>query len=193
MKIAARKSLKRAGLSAAAVAALLSATGCSAINPVATAGVGYAPADGIVLVMGDLKATDLLIVAVDGDAPGRLLGSLSNNGDDPMTVTVDTGSDTAQVELAPGATRQLEEGEPVILEPAGEDPGLMIRTTISTGDQTAEESVPVLDHTFPRYAEFVPGGAPTTPANPSNTPALVDEHVGEGGGEEGQDVESDGH
>ena len=39
-----------------------------------------------------------------------------------------------------------------------------------------------LDHTFERYAEFVPGGAPTTPANPSNTPVPHGEMVGEEGG-----------
>lgn len=184
MKIAARKSLKRAGLSAAAVAALLTATGCSAINPVATAGVGYAPADGIVVQMGELKVTDLLIVAQDADTEGRLLGSLTNNAEQDITVTVDTGAATGEIAVPSGTTLKLSETDPVLLDPAGAIPGRMVETEIRAAGESVTKSVPVLDHTFPRYAEFVPGGAPSTPANPSNTPGAVDGHVGEGGGEE---------
>lgn len=184
MKIAARKSLKRAGLSAAAVAALLTATGCSAINPVATAEVGYAPADGIVVEMGELKATNLLIVARSADAEGRLLGSLTNDSEQEITVTVDADGATGEIAVPAGSTVMLEEADPVILDPAGAMPGLMVETEISAAGQSVTESVPVLDHTFERYAEFIPGGAPSTPANPSNTPGAVEGHVGEGGGEE---------
>ncbi|MFC4904881.1 hypothetical protein [Kocuria oceani] len=171
MKTAARKSLKRAGLSAAAVAALLTASGCSAINPVATAEVGYAPADGIVVEMGDINLTNMLIVAESAEAPGRLLGSIDNESAEDVTVTLDTGEATAEIDVPAGVTVKLEEGEPVILEPAGAMPGLMVETEFSAAGETLIDSVPVLDHTFPRYAEFIPGGAPTTPANPSNVPA----------------------
>lgn len=177
MKTAARLKLKRAGLSAAAVAALLTATGCSAINPVATADVGYAPADGIVVQMGEIDLTNMLIVATGAEEEGRLLGSIENGFAEDVTVRVDTGVATAQIEVAAGETVLLEEAEPVILDPAGEAPGLMIDTEFSAAGLSVEDSVPVLDHTFPRYAEFVPGGAPDTPANPSNTPASVDDHV----------------
>ena len=47
---------------------------------------------------------------------------------------------------------------------------------------SVRSSVPVMDHTYERYAEFIPGGAPTTPANPSNTPKPVEEHVGQESG-----------
>ncbi|HST72082.1 MULTISPECIES: hypothetical protein [Kocuria] len=192
MKIAARKKLKRAGLSAAAVAALLSATGCSAINPVATADVGYAPADGIVLEMSTVQLTDMLIVAKDAESPGRLLGSISNISGDPVTVSVNAGGATAQVEVPAGETYLLENETPVILDPAGADPGRMVKTEFSASGESGTESVPVLDHTFERYAEFIPGGAPTTPANPSNTPALVEGQVGEGGGEEAPESQDNG-
>ncbi|MUN64062.1 hypothetical protein GMA12_13095 [Kocuria sediminis] len=181
MKTAARKSLKRAGLSAAAVAALLTASGCSAINPVATAEVGYAPADGIVVEMGDLKATDLLIVAESAEAEGRLLGSLTNSGDQDMTVTVDADGATGEIPVPAGTTLKLAETEPVLLDPAGAMPGLMVQTEISAAGESVTESVPVLDHTFPRYAEYIPGGAPTTPANPSNVPAKPGDEAFVGG------------
>lgn len=186
MKTPVRKKLQRAGLSAAAAAALFSATGCSTvgINPVATADVGYAPADGIVVEMGELKVTNLLIVAESADAEGRLLGSLTNDSDEDITVTVDADGATAEVDVPAGSTLLLEEAEPVILDRAGAAPGLMVETEIRAAGESTTDSVPVLDHTYERYAEFIPGGAPETPANPSNVPKVADQHVGEGGGEE---------
>lgn len=186
MKIAARKSLKRAGLSAAAVAALLTATGCSAINPVATAEVGYAPADGIVTQLGEINLTNLLIVATGAEEEGRLLGSIDNASGEDLTVTVDTGVATAEIDVPAGSTVMLEETDPVILDPAGAMPGLMVETEISAAGQSVTESVPVLDHTFERYAEFIPGGAPSTPANPSNVPAVPGEE-GYVGGQQADD------
>lgn len=62
--------------------------------------------------------------------------------------------------------------------PAGAEPGLMVPVTITVDGETLEHELPVLDHTFPRYAEYIPGGAPSTPANPSNTPAPEDEEEG---------------
>ena len=59
----------------------------------------------------------------------------------------------------------------MLLDKAGADPGLMVDTSFTADGQDSNASVPVLDHTYPRYASFVPGGAPTTPANPSNTKA----------------------
>lgn len=183
MKTAVRKKLQHAALSAAATAALLSAAGCSAvgINPVATADVGYAPADGIVVEMGELKVTNLLIVAESADAEGRLLGSLTNDSDEDMTVTVDADGATAELEVPAGSTLLLEDAEPVILDRAGAMPGLMVETEIRAAGESTTDSVPVLDHTFPRYAEFIPGGAPDTPANPSNTPPAKGEEDHGGG------------
>lgn len=182
MQIAAPKSLQRAGLSAAAAAVLLSTAGCSYINPVTTAEVGYAPADGIVLEIGEVNLTNPLIVATSAEEEGRLLGSIDNGYDEDVTVTVDTGVATAEIDVPAGGAVLLEDvAEPVILDPAGAVPGLMVETEISFAGESATESVPVLDHTFERYAEFVPGGAPDTPANPSNVPAEVGEEGYVGG------------
>lgn len=170
----------------ASVTVLVSAGGCSIIgnSPAATADSGQAPADGVVLQVGDVKASNLLIVAVDGDAPGRLLGNLFNNSDEPTTVTIETDADKARIPVPAGSTVMLEEIDPVILDPAGADPGLMVEARISAAGQSTVKSVPVLDHTFPRYAEFVPGGVPATPAGPSTTPTAGEGQVDEGGGEE---------
>ncbi|MCJ8505673.1 hypothetical protein MRU69_12540 [Kocuria flava] len=181
MKTPARKSLKRAGLSAAALAALLTASGCGYINPSATT-MQYSAADGIVQEVGDLKVTDLLIVATGADEQGRVLGTVVNDGDQEATLTMDVDGATAEITVPAGGSRQLAEGEPVLVERAGAEPGLMVETEFRTDGATHTDQVPVLDHTYPRYAEFVPGGAPTTPANPSNTPKPLDEMVGQEGG-----------
>ena len=178
MKIAAPKNVKRAGLSAAAVAALLSATGCSATSPVATAEVDYAPADGIVVELGEIDLTNMLVVATGAEEPGRLLGSMANDTERPVTVTVDNGFASAEILVPAFETVRLTDVDPVILDPAGASPGLMVETEFSVAGESLVDQVPVLDHSFPRYAEFVPGGAPSTPANPSLHP----EPAEEGGG-----------
>ncbi|MFI7493980.1 hypothetical protein ACH9D2_04550 [Kocuria sp. M4R2S49] len=181
MKIAAPKLLQRAGLSAAAAAALLSTAGCAYINPPATTMI-YSPADGIVEQVGDVKLTNVLIVATAADAEGRVLGTLDNDGDEDVTLSMDVDGATAEVQIPANGTVSLEDAEPVVVDRAGADPGLMVETEFTAGGESLTEQVPVLDHTFERYAEFVPGGAPTTPANPSNTPVPLDEMVGQEGG-----------
>ncbi|MFI7484064.1 hypothetical protein ACH9EU_16810 [Kocuria sp. M1R5S2] len=177
MKTAARQKLQRAGLSAAAAAALLATAGCGYINPPATTTV-YSPADGIVEQVGGVKLANVLIVATGADQPGRVLGTLVNDGDQEVTVTMEVDGATAEVPVPANGSVELEEAEPVILDRAGAEPGLMAEAEFSAGGEVLVEQVPVLDHTYPRYAEYIPGGAPSTPANPSNTPAPE----GEGGG-----------
>ncbi|MFF0904701.1 UNVERIFIED_CONTAM: hypothetical protein RF653_13570 [Kocuria sp. CPCC 205316] len=181
MKIAARQKLRRAGLSAAAAAALLTTAGCAYINPPATTMV-YSAADGIVEQVGDVKLANVLIVATGAEEEGRVLGTLSNRGQEDVTLTMDVDGATAEVQIPAGGSVELDQAEPVLVDRAGADPGLMVETEFTAGGESLTERVPVLDHTFERYAEFVPGGAPTTPANPSNTPVPVEEMVGQESG-----------
>ncbi|KUG52205.1 MULTISPECIES: hypothetical protein [Kocuria] len=181
MKIAAPKLLQRAGLSAAAAAALLSTAGCAYINPPATTMI-YSPADGIVERVGEVKLTNVLIVATAADAEGRVLGTLDNDGDQEVTLSMDVDGASAEVQIPANGSVSLEEADPVVVDRAGAAPGLMVETEFTVGGESLTEQVPVLDHTFERYAEFVPGGAPSTPANPSNTPVPVDEMVGQESG-----------
>ncbi|MFE7631901.1 hypothetical protein [Kocuria sp. NPDC057446] len=181
MKIAARQKLRRAGLSAAAAAALLTTTGCAYINPPATTMV-YSAADGIVEQVGDVKLANVLIVATGADEEGRVLGTLVNDGDQDVTLTIDADGATAEVPIPAGGSVNLEQDEEIVLDRAGAEPGLKVETEFTAGGESHTDQVPVLDHTFPRYAEFIPGGAPDTPANPSNTPVPVEEMVGQEGG-----------
>lgn len=178
MNIAARKKARMAGLCAAVVAASLSVTGCSYINPQATT-MEYSPGDGIVDEMEDVSLNNILIVAESADDPGRVLGTVVNKTDDDVTLTLETEEASAEIEVPANSETRLEDDEnETLLEPAGAEPGLMVEATFSTDTDSLTESVPVLDHTFPRYADYIPGGAPETPANPSNTPAPEGEDSG---------------
>ncbi|KAA9393465.1 hypothetical protein FCK90_11765 [Kocuria coralli] len=180
MNIAARKKAKMAGLCAAVFAATLSVTGCSYINPQTTT-LEYSPADGIVEEMEDVSLNNVLIVAESGDQPGRLLGTVVNKTAQDVTLNVSTNEASAQVEVPANGETLLEDADnETLLDPAGAEPGMMIETTFSTDLDSLTKSLQVLDHTFPRYAEYVPGGAPSTPANPSNTPGAAEEAHGGG-------------
>lgn len=177
MKNAVRKKLQHVGLGVAATAAVLTATGCGYVSPQATADE-YAPSDGIQTDIGDIKVRNLLVVAEDANSEGRVLGTLVNTSDTPETVTLTTADASTQIKVPANDSLQLEKAQPVTLAKAGAQPGRMTNATIKADGQSAEVGLPVLDHTFPRYASFVPGGAPSTPANPSNTPHEKSEEGG---------------
>ncbi|MCT1602899.1 hypothetical protein M3E18_04915 [Kocuria sp. p3-SID1433] len=183
MTTAARKRLRTIGLGAAFAAAALTSAGCAAVTNDQETASHYSPADGIVEELGDLSINNLLIVAESADSDGRLLGTLVNESDQDMSVEIAVeGAAPITVEV-PAADEvrygevRLEDDEQLV-EPAGAEPGLLVPVTITVDGETLEHELPVLDHTFPRYAEYIPGGAPSTPANPSNTPAPEGEEEG---------------
>lgn len=169
MKNAAHKKLQHLGLGAAALAVLTSVSGCAYISPQATTD-SFAPADGIQMDLGDLKLRNVLVVAKDANSEGRVLGTVINNDDAAQTLTMDASGSTVKIDVPANKEVVLEKSEPVMLERAGANPGLMVDTTFRAGNDDETVSVPVLDYTYPRYASFMPGGVPSTPANPSNTP-----------------------
>lgn len=178
MTTAARKRLRTIGLGAAFAAAALTSAGCAAVTNDQDTASHYSPADGIVEQLGDLSINNLLIVAESADSDGRLLGTLVNESDQDMSVEIAVeGADPITVEVPAADEVRLEDDEQLV-EPAGAEPGLLVPVTITVDGETLEHELPVLDHTFPRYAEYIPGGAPSTPANPSNTPAPEGEEEG---------------
>lgn len=144
----------------AAVGAVLLAgvlTACSTTNPITTH-EEYAASDGVRAALGDISAENLLLVAVAADAPGALQGALSNQGTDPITVTVATSSDSTDVRVPAGETVLLggTEGEDVVLATPGA-PGATTDLSLSSGPGGTETvPVPVLDGTLPEYTDLVP-------------------------------------
>lgn len=178
MNIAARKQVRMVGLCAAVVAATVSVTGCSYVNPEATT-LEYSGSDGLVEKIDDVSLNNILIVAKSEQDPGRVLGTVVNDSDQDITLELKTSETNAQIEVPADSETRLEDTDnQTLLEPAGAQPGEMVEVTFTTDGGSLTKSVPVLDHTFPRYAEYIPGGAPSTPGNPSNTPAPEGEEGG---------------
>ncbi|WP_336704658.1 hypothetical protein [Micrococcus terreus] len=150
-----RRRLAAVGL---ATAALLGATGCSAINPQATT-IDYAPSDGIVETVGDAEVLNLLLVSGERDAEGRYIGSVANSSEEPIEVSLTVNGTTTRVSVPGGEVLSLETSENEHVIPStGTFPGGMAQGTIEVDGQSQDVQIPVLDGTLPEYREFVPGG-----------------------------------
>ena len=161
MKLHASKATRTRRLAAVglAAAALLGATGCSAINPQATT-VEYAPSDGIIANVGDAQVRNLLLVSSEPEAEGRYIGSVTNSSQEPIEVVLTVDGTATRLSIPGGETLSLEDSENEHVIPStGTAPGGMAEGTIEVDGQTQDVKVPVLDGTLPEYREFVPGGA----------------------------------
>ena len=144
--------------SAAALAVVLS--GCSATNEITTRNE-YAASDGVRAELGDVVMGNLLVLtSAEGEA-GTVLGSLTNNGQSDVEITLGVGEGGAQdpIDLPAGGTVLLGPEQDVELEvdsvPAA--PGALVDVTVTSdagGSSTVR--VPVLDGTLAEYADLVP-------------------------------------
>ena len=151
-----RRRLAAVGL---ATAALLGATGCSAINPQATT-IEYAPSDGIIATVGEAEVRNLLLVSGESEAEGRYIGSVANSSEEPIEVSLTVNGTTTRVSVPGGEVLSLETSENEHVIPStGTFPGGMAQGTIEVDGQSQDVQIPVLDGTLPEYREFVPGGA----------------------------------
>ncbi len=130
--------------------------GCSASTP--RTAQGYAASDGVGLQLGELDASNLLVLAAESGAPGTVLGSLTNLGPESMIVEIAAGGSTVTVRVAPHSTMILgPAGAQVALAAVPEPPGALMDVTI-TSDRAGDVAVqvPVLDGTLPAYTDLVP-------------------------------------
>ncbi|GAA2175105.1 hypothetical protein GCM10009784_16170 [Arthrobacter parietis] len=159
---------KRVQLAAAgtAVLALLGATGCSAVNEQATT-IEYSASDGIVDRVGPVLLRNILIITSDEGEPGTLLGTLFNESDSPVQVTIDGENENSQVTIDANGKYVFEDevGDDGILEGISEIPGALVDLEFTVNSESESIRVPVLDGTLEEYREFVPGGytPPPTP------------------------------
>lgn len=130
-------------------------TGCSYVNPITT-DKPYAPADGLQAQIGEVHASNLIIVTTGVDKPASLIGSLYNSG--PEDVDIDFSMDRKDlrtVSVPAGAQVQLGiEGDAAVVGVAPVAPGAIANLAIqsdATGVTTTP--VPVVDGT---QAEFTP-------------------------------------
>lgn len=143
-----------AALSAGLAAGLL--TGCQSSNPITAE--PYAASDGVDVDLGSVRAANLLVLAAEQGAPGTVIGSVTNEGTEPVTVEIGVADALTSIDVEPGGTALLgPDHAEVPVEAVDAPPGALLQlrlTTTSEGSTTV--TVPVLDGALPYYATLVP-------------------------------------
>lgn len=129
--------------------------GCSFTNPAGTT-MNNSVTDGTNAAGEDLRIRNMLIVADTDHERGRVLGTIINDSQEDMTVSIDVAGESADVFIAEQGSRQLEEGEPLIFDRAGARPGSMATVTLDSPGHSLTVLIPVVDDTLPYYAPYAP-------------------------------------
>lgn len=107
---------------------------------------------------GSVGSVDLLSVLLVSSAegePARLLGTLDNESDQSVEVTISDADDEVVIAVDPGEQFSLLHNE-TIFETVGDAPGANTTVTAESGGETIELLVPVLDGTLEQYRPYVP-------------------------------------
>jgi hypothetical protein len=162
-----------AALAAVLVGSSIALAACQTMSPVQT-DVPYQPADGININLGTVDARGLVLVTAAKGAAGVVVGSLINNGRDPVTVTFLT-PEQAQSSSANGPSVQVSGSQQVPitgiqLENVPAAPGDMTNIVLQTKAGQAFANVPVL---LPDgyYSTSTATTVPTTVTSTATTPA----------------------
>jgi hypothetical protein len=155
------RTLRAAALVVGVAVTGLALAGCSATNQITTEN-NYSASDGVRSTIGDVRASNLLVLAAAEGEPGSLQGGLVNQSDEDRSVTLAVGDEETTVDLGPRETVFLGVGEQdgfveVTFPAVDVPPGGLLPVTLSTPeDGSIEVQVPVLDGTLPEYASAVP-------------------------------------
>lgn len=143
--------------------------------------------DGLRVELGDLLMSGVMVLSAAEGQPGTVLGAVDNNGDHAVDVSIGLPDAPApSFAVAPGETVLLgPEDHPVAVASVPARPGATVELVIATGRYgSTTVPAPVLDGTFPRYADLVPsptsgtqqaGGAPAASADAA--PGSFDHNV----------------
>lgn len=174
MNFAPKKQMQRTVAAGLVAAALLGATGCSLVSEQATT-KPYVAGDGINADIGPLDLRNILLIAPAEGKPGTLLGTVFNTSDSDVQLTIKGDSETVTITVAGDDKFVFEDKdtENGTLQGISEIPGSLVDLPMTVNSETVEVKIPVLDGTFERYREFVPGGY-TPPAEPTS-PAVEEE------------------
>ena len=162
MKNASRPARRHLAAGALAAVALLGATGCSAVSPIATA-IQYSPSDGINGQEQDFLSYRNLALVGDGESgPARLIGTVENTSGQDQTYTFQAeGGGSATLKVPAGESRKLEDdANTTVLEREGVWVGENLPVTVSGNGGQTELEVPLLGATQDHYRDLLPEGAP---------------------------------
>lgn len=160
MKNASRPARRHLAAGALAAVALLGATGCSAVSPIATA-IEYDASDGVNGEVQDFLGYRNLALVGHGDSgPARLIGALENLSDQAQTYTFQAeGGGSATVQVPAGETLSLEDdANETVLERQDAWVGENLPVTVSGNGGQVDLDVPLLGATQDHYRELLPEG-----------------------------------
>jgi len=147
------KFIAPARMAMVAVVGAVALAGCSFVNPIITQ-KHYAPADGLQVQIGDVRASNLVIVTTAVDEPASLTGSLYNAGRDDTDIIIALDATSAMTVTIP-AESQVSlgvDGDFPILANASVAPGLIAKIAIqSDATGVITTPVPVVDGSQPYY------------------------------------------
>lgn len=119
----------------------------------------YAPSDGVIADVQDLKARNLLFIKGDGEK-SVLIGSFVNSTMEPITGTIQVMSSTGErlevsFEVAANSKFDLGyNGTNPLAVPISESPGQLHSIFLSGGGDPITLEVPVMDGTLAEYRAF---------------------------------------
>lgn len=170
-------SRSRVAVCAVFAAAGLALAGCSQMSPQTTQ-LKYAASDGVVADAGALGVRNLLLVTDDGGEEANVVGTLVNSGGEPMSVQLGTATGgpgepieipgMSSVAIGPGGERSM-------VVPIESGAGTLVAMIVTSGADSLDLEVPVLDGTLAEYATLTPTQAadpvslPTTTGSESDT------------------------
>lgn len=157
--ITAQKFRGRRTASVAAFALLAAGlSGCGAVNQQATT-IHYAPSDGIVFDVADVKVRNLMLVTNDKDQPARAIGSLINDTAEPATLEMTIDGTSTKIKVPAKTSLKLEDdANKTVVPSAGVAPGSDAQTTVKVGANSVQEAVPVVNGALSEYRPFLPDG-----------------------------------
>ena len=149
---------RRAAAAAALAVMALGATGCAAINQQATT-LQYDASDGVGFSVGGLQARNMLLVSGGENEQARIIGTLLNETQEQRQVTFEVEGASVNVSVPADTALKLEDDANRTIVPSpGDAPGSMSDVTVSSGQASLQEQIPVVDGTLPEYRPFVPSG-----------------------------------
>jgi len=159
--ITARMTAGRRIAASLAVAALaFGVTSCGAINEQAT-NTDYAASDGINVDVAKAQVRNLMFVTNSDGSKARLIGTVVNDSDSALTLSVKAASATpVTISVPTDKSLKLEDdANQKVISGLGVKAGEHAETTFTSNGDTVDFSVPVVDGTLAEYRDFVPGGS----------------------------------
>lgn len=104
---------------------------------------------------GSVQLRSMLLVASAEGEPGRLLGTLDNESDEALEVTLSDADDEVSVTVPANGQYPFDTNE-AIFTTTGDAPGANTPITASVDSEETELVIPVLDGTLEQYRPYLP-------------------------------------